>query len=148
MRSSASITAWRTSGAGEYHTAHGRTNAILMPHVIRYNAQRPTKFASFPKYEAFIADQRYAEIARMLGLPARTVEEGVNSLIHRIRELNRTLGIPEKFQDLGIDPADFEAKVDDLADRAFEDQCTTANPRLPLVSELAEIYRNAFYGRF
>lgn len=133
---------------GEYHTAHGRTNAILMPHVIRYNAQRPTKFASFPKYEAFIADQRYAEIARMLGLPARTVEEGVNSLIHRIRELNQTLGIPEKFQDLGIDPADFEAKVDDLADRAFEDQCTTANPRLPLVSELAEIYRNAFYGRF
>jgi len=133
---------------GEYHTAHGRTNAILMPHVIRYNAQRPTKFASFPKYEAFIADQRYAEIARMLGLPARTVEEGVDSLINRIRELNRTLGIPEKFQDLGIDPADFEAKVDYLADRAFEDQCTTANPRLPLVSELAEIYRNAFYGRF
>jgi len=133
---------------GEYHTAHGRTNAILMPHVIRYNAQRPTKFASFPKYEAFIADQRYAEIARMLGLPARTVEEGVNSLINRIREMNRTLGIPEKFQDLGIDPADFEAKVDYLADRAFEDQCTTANPRLPLVSELAEIYRNAFYGRF
>jgi acetaldehyde dehydrogenase/alcohol dehydrogenase len=133
---------------GEYHTAHGRTNAILMPHVIRYNAQRPTKFASFPKYEAFIADQRYAEIARMLGLPARTVEEGVNSLINRIREMNKTLGIPEKFQDLGIDPADFEAKVDYLADRAFEDQCTTANPRLPLVSELAEIYRNAFYGRF
>jgi len=133
---------------GEYHTAHGRTNAILMPHVIRYNAQRPTKFVSFPKYEAYIADQRYAEIARMLGLPARTVEEGVNSLINRIRELNRTLGIPEKFQDLGIDPADFEAKVDYLADRAFEDQCTTANPRLPLVSELAEIYRNAFYGRF
>jgi len=133
---------------GEYHTAHGRTNAILMPHVIRYNAQRPSKFVSFPKYEAYIADQRYAEIARMLGLPARTVEEGVNSLINRIRELNRTLGIPEKFQDLGIDPADFEAKVDYLADRAFEDQCTTANPRLPLVSELAEIYRNAFYGRF
>jgi len=72
----------------------------------------------------------------------------VDSLINRIRELNRTLGIPEKFQDLGIDPADFEAKVDYLADRAFEDQCTTANPRLPLVSELAEIYRNAFYGRF
>ena len=87
---------------GEYHTAHGRTNAILMPHVIRYNAQKPTKFTSFPKYDHFIADQRYAEIARMLGLPAKTTEEGVNSLIEAIRKLNKMLGIPEKFQDLGF----------------------------------------------
>ncbi|WP_127529602.1 bifunctional acetaldehyde-CoA/alcohol dehydrogenase [Paenibacillus kobensis] len=133
---------------GEYHTAHGRTNAILMPHVIRYNAQQPTKFTSFPKYDHFIADQRYAEIARMLGLPARTTEEGVRSLIEAVRKLNKVLGIPEKFQDLGFAPAQFEAKVDYLADRAFEDQCTTANPRMPLVKELAEVYRDAFYGRF
>lgn len=133
---------------GQYHTAHGRTNAILMPHIIRYNAQKPTKFASFPKYGHFVADQRYADIARMLGLPARTTEEGVNSLIEAIRKLNASLGIPEKFQDLGFDPADFEAKVDYLADRAFEDQCTTANPRMPLVAELADVYRNAFYGKF
>ncbi|MFF2888295.1 bifunctional acetaldehyde-CoA/alcohol dehydrogenase [Paenibacillus sp. NPDC057967] len=133
---------------GEYHTAHGRTNAILMPHVIRYNAQKPTKFASFPKYSHFVADERYAEIARMLGLPARTTAEGVNSLIEAIRKLNQALGIPEKFQELGVDPADFEAKVDYLADRAFEDQCTTANPRMPLVKELADVYRNAFYGNF
>ncbi|KIL41664.1 acetaldehyde dehydrogenase [Gordoniibacillus kamchatkensis] len=133
---------------GEYHTAHGRTNAILMPHVIRYNAQKPTKFASFPKYDHFVADLRYAEIARMLGLPARTTEEGVNSLIELVRKLNKSLGIPEKFQDLGFDPADFEAKVGALADRAFEDQCTTANPRMPLVTELADIYRKAFYGKF
>lgn len=133
---------------GQYHTAHGRTNAILMPHVIRYNAQKPTKFASFPKYNHFVADLRYAEIARMLGLPSRNTEEGVNSLIEAVRKLNQSLGIPEKFQDLGFDPADFEVKVDYLADRAFEDQCTTANPRMPLVSELAEVYRNAFYGKF
>ncbi|MGF9913964.1 bifunctional acetaldehyde-CoA/alcohol dehydrogenase [Paenibacillus ehimensis] len=133
---------------GEYHTAHGRTNAILMPHVIRYNAQKPTKFASFPKYNHFIADKRYAEIARVLGLPAKTTEEGVNSLIAAVRKLNQSLGIPERFQDLGFDPAEFEAKVDVLADRAFEDQCTTANPRLPLVTELADVYRNAFYGKF
>lgn len=133
---------------GEYHTAHGRTNAILMPHVIRYNASKPTKFASFPKYEAFIADKRYAEIARMLGLPARTTEEGVNSLINKIREMNRNLGIPEKFSDLGFDAPTFEARVDYLADRAFEDQCTTANPRMPLVTELADVYRNTFYGKF
>ena len=133
---------------GQYHTAHGRTNAILMPHVIRYNAQKPTKFASFPKYDHYVADKRYAEIARMLGLPAATTEEGVNSLIEAIRKLNRSLGIPETFRELGFDDKDFEAKVDHLADRAFEDQCTTANPRMPLVTELADVYRNAFYGNF
>ncbi|MGQ3477585.1 bifunctional acetaldehyde-CoA/alcohol dehydrogenase [Paenibacillus sp. TY11] len=133
---------------GQYHTAHGRTNAILMPHVIRYNAKKPTKFASFPKYSHFVADERYAEIARILGLPARTTEEGVNSLIDAIRKMNKTLGIEESFQQIGFDAKDFEAHVDYLADRAFEDQCTTANPKLPLVTELADVYRNAFYGRF
>ncbi|WPP43010.1 bifunctional acetaldehyde-CoA/alcohol dehydrogenase [Paenibacillus hunanensis] len=133
---------------GQYHTAHGRTNAILMPHVIRYNAKKPTKFSSFPKYSHFIADERYAEIARILGLPARTTEEGVNSLVNAIRDLNRKLGIPETFQELGFDAKDFESRVDYLADRAFEDQCTTANPKMPLVTELADVYRNAFYGRF
>ncbi|KGE19805.1 bifunctional acetaldehyde-CoA/alcohol dehydrogenase [Paenibacillus wynnii] len=133
---------------GEYHTAHGRTNAILLPHVIRYNAHKPSKFASFPKYRYFIADERYADIAKMLGMPASTTEEGVNSLIIAIRKLNQSLDIPEKFQDLGFNPTDFESKVDFLADLAFEDQCTTANPQMPLVIELAEIYRNAFYGRF
>jgi acetaldehyde dehydrogenase / alcohol dehydrogenase len=132
----------------EFHTSHGRTNAILMPHVIRYNGQKPTKFASFPKYGHFVADQRYAEIARMLGLPAKTTEEGVNSLVNAVRKLSKALDIPEKFQDLGIPVNEFEAKVEYLADRAFEDQCTTANPRMPLVSELAELYRKAFYGRF
>lgn len=133
---------------GQYHTAHGRTNAILMPHVIRYNAKKPTKFASFPKYSHFVADERYAEIARILGLPARTTEEGVNSLIKAIRDLNKKLGIEESFQEIGFDAKDFESRVDYLADRAFEDQCTTANPKLPLVTELADVYRNAFYGKF
>jgi acetaldehyde dehydrogenase/alcohol dehydrogenase len=132
----------------EFHTSHGRTNAILMPHVIRYNAKRPTKFASFPKYDHFRADERYAEIARMLGLPARSTEQGVTSLINAIRELNRALGIPETFEAMGINSAAFEAKADYLADRAFEDQCTTANPRMPLVTELADLYRKAFYGQF
>lgn len=132
----------------QYHTAHGRTNAILMPHVIRYNSKKPTKFASFPKYSHFVADERYAEIARIIGLPAKTTEEGINSLINWIRDMNKQLGIPESFQALGFDAKDFESRVDYLADRAFEDQCTTANPKLPLVTELADVYRNAFYGRF
>ena len=72
----------------------------------------------------------------------------MNSLIEAIRRLNRSLGIPESFRELGFDDKDFEARVDHLADRAFEDQCTTANPRMPLVTELADVYRNAFYGNF
>lgn len=132
----------------QFHTSHGRTNAVLLPHVIKYNAQKPTKFMSFPKYSHFIADERYAEIARVLGLPARTTEEGVNSLIEAIRDLNRSVGMKESFQEMGVNQNEFDSVVDYLADRAFEDQCTTANPRLPLVTELADVYRKAYYGIF
>lgn len=130
----------------EFHIAHGRSNTILMPHVIRYNAAKPKKFTAFPKYESFVADQRYAEIARILGLPSRTTEEGVESLVQAIIQLAKEMDIPMSIEANGVDKDEFEAKVDLLADRAFEDQCTTANPKLPLVSELAEIYRLAFKG--
>ncbi|WP_112179567.1 MULTISPECIES: bifunctional acetaldehyde-CoA/alcohol dehydrogenase [Paraliobacillus] len=130
----------------EFHIAHGRANAILMPHVIRYNAKKPTKFVSFPKYTNFVADQRYADIARVLGLPATTTEEGVESLVQAIYKLAKDLNIPMSIAENGVDKKAFEAKVDYLADRAFEDQCTTANPKLPLVTELAEVYRNTFKG--
>jgi acetaldehyde dehydrogenase/alcohol dehydrogenase len=130
----------------EFHIAHGRANTILMPHVIRYNATKPKKFTAFPKYEKFIADQRYAEIARALGLPARTTEEGVESLIQAVIKLAKELEIPMSIEANGVKKAEFEKKVDWLAERAFEDQCTTANPKLPLVTELADIYREAFKG--
>lgn len=130
----------------EFGIAHGRANAILMPHVIRYNAQKPSKFVSFPKYEHFIADERYAEIARHLGLKANTTAEGVESLVNAIFDLAKKLNIPMSIRENGVEKKDFEAKVDYLADKAFEDQCTTANPKLPLVTELAEVYRNAFKG--
>ncbi|WP_335872854.1 bifunctional acetaldehyde-CoA/alcohol dehydrogenase [Bacillus sp. 2205SS5-2] len=130
----------------EFHIAHGRSNTILMPHVIRYNAEKPKKFTAFPKYEHFKADVRYAEIARMLGLPARTTEEGVESLIKAVIDLSKELNIPMSIEANGVTKEDFENVVDVLADRAFEDQCTTANPKLPLVTELAEIYRAAFKG--
>ncbi|WP_062353132.1 bifunctional acetaldehyde-CoA/alcohol dehydrogenase [Bacillus kwashiorkori] len=129
---------------GAFHIAHGRANAVLMPHVIRYNAQKPKKFATFPKYEHFIADERYAEIAKILGLPARTTEEGVESLIRAIEDLAKDLNVPMSLEENGIDKQEFENKVVELADLAFEDQCTTANPKLPLVSELEAIYRNAY----
>ncbi|MCL7748274.1 bifunctional acetaldehyde-CoA/alcohol dehydrogenase [Halalkalibacter alkaliphilus] len=130
----------------EFHIAHGRSNTILMPHVIRYNAKKPTKFAAFPKYEHFVADKRYAEIARILGLPAATTEEGVESLVQAIIKLAKEMDIPMSIKENGVNEKEFESKVDYLAERAFEDQCTTANPKLPLVSELAEVYRLAYKG--
>lgn len=130
----------------EFHIPHGRANAILLPHVIRYNATKPSKFVSFPKYERFIADEKYAEIARFLGLPSSTVNEGVTSLIHAVKSLMQKLNMPFSIQECGVPEKEFEAKVEWLADKAFEDQCTTANPRLPLVSELANIYRQAYRG--
>ena len=131
----------------EFHMAHGRLNAILLPYVIKYNATRPTKFVSFPKYEYFIADKKYADISRKMNFKARTNEEGVNSLIEEIKKLNADLEIPNCFKDAGIDEKEFLNKVDMLADRAFEDQCTTANPRLPLVSELKQILLDSYYGK-
>jgi acetaldehyde dehydrogenase/alcohol dehydrogenase len=131
----------------EFHLPHGRINAILLPYVIRYNSQMPTKFVSFPKYEYFVADQKYADLSRRMNFPAYTNEEGVNSLIEEIKKLNNDLNIPKSFKDAGIDEQEFLAKVDMLADRAFEDQCTTANPRLPLVSELKQILLDSYYGK-
>lgn len=130
----------------EFHLAHGRINAILLPYVIRYNSKMPTKFVSFPKYEYFIADKKYADLARRMNFPAFTNEEGVWSLIHEIQKLNEDLGIEKSFKEAGIDEQEFLSKVDMLADRAFEDQCTTANPRVPLVSELKQILIDSYYG--
>ncbi len=129
-----------------YHLPHGRLNAILLPYVVKYNSEEPTKFVSFPKYEYFIADEKYATIAKKIGLKADTKEEGVQSLIKEIQELNEYLNIPKSLQEAGIDEKDFFENIDTLADRAFEDQCTTANPRLPLIPELKQILTDAYYG--
>ena len=130
----------------EFHLPHGRINAILLPYVVRYNSTKPTKFVSFPKYEYFIADQKYYEMAKKVGLKAKTVEEGISSLIEKIKEMNEHMNIPKSFKDAGIDEQEFLSKVDMLADRAFEDQCTTANPRVPLVSEIKQILLDSYYG--
>ena len=131
----------------EFHLPHGRINAILLPYVVRYNSSKPTKFVSWPKYEYFIADRKYSEMAKKMGFKADTVEEGVNSLIEEIKKLNEELNIPKSFKEAGISEDEFLAKVDILADRAFEDQCTTANPRVPLVSEIKQILLDSYYGR-
>ena len=131
---------------GEFHIPHGRANAIVLPYVIAYNAKKPSKFVSFPKYEYFIADEKYAKLAKMLGLKAKDTQEGVHSLIEAIKELMVKLEMPKSIKECGIDEKEFLSKVDELSDRAFEDQCTTVNPRLPLVSEIKQILIDAYYG--
>ena len=131
---------------GEFHIPHGKANAIILPYVIKYNSQKPTKFVSFPKYEYFIADKKYANLARKLGLKADTTENGVNSLIKAIQELNASINEPKSLQEAGIDEKEFLSKLDDLADKAFYDQCTSANPRVPLIPEIKQIMIDAYYG--
>ncbi|MDA2627192.1 bifunctional acetaldehyde-CoA/alcohol dehydrogenase [Bacillus cereus] len=130
----------------EFHIPHGRANAILMPHVIRYNAIKPRKHALFPKYEHFVADERYAYIARTLGLSASTVEEGVESLVQAIISLGKELNINMSIAGQGVKQEAFDNVLDVLSERAFEDQCTPANPKLPLISELKEVYKQAYKG--
>jgi acetaldehyde dehydrogenase/alcohol dehydrogenase len=129
---------------GKFHIPHGRANAILLPYVIAYNAKKPTKFAAFPQYEYPIANRRYAEIARFLGLPAATTEEGVQSLIKAIQDLMTELKVPHTLRENGVDPRQFEQELRSMADIAFNDQCTGANPRMPLVAEIEAVYREAF----
>ena len=123
---------------------HGRANAVLLPHVIEYNASRPTKFASFPNYERFIADEKYARIAAAIGVAGAGVAESVANLIAAVRELLETVGVPGSIKDLGVEREAFMLQVLDMAYIAFDDQCTGANPRYPLVRELEGIYRRAY----
>ena len=132
----------------EFHLPHGRINAILLPYVIRYNGvDDPTKFVSFPKYEYYVAKHKYAEISRRMNFPAYTDDEGLESLVREVDKLRADVGIPKSFKEAGIDENEFLAKVDMLADRAFEDQCTSANPRVPLVSEIKQIMLDSYYGK-
>lgn len=129
---------------GEFHIAHGRANAILLPHVIRFNSQVPGKITIFPKYKYYIAHKKYAEIASSIGLSFKTPEEGVEKLIHSITDLLKKLDIPTSISQTGIKKEEFESKVKKLAQEAFQDQTTTTNPRMPLIEELEHIYRSAF----
>jgi len=131
---------------GEFHIPHGRANAVLLPHVIAYNAQKPEKFPIFPKYSEFVADYRYAQISHHLRLGGSTREEEISALVEAVWKLMETLNIPTSIKACGVNEKEFFKKLPALAERAFEDQCTTANPRYPLISDLEEIYRKAYYG--
>jgi acetaldehyde dehydrogenase / alcohol dehydrogenase len=130
----------------EFNIAHGRANAIFLPHVIRFNAKKPTKFTPFAGYDHFIAGERYAELAKMLGLPARNTEEGVESLSRAIIQLAGELDMPMSIEECGINQEEFESKISMLALTAFNDPDTNVNPKRPLMRELAELLHQAFKG--
>ena len=127
-----------------FHIPHGRANAILLPYVIEYNSQIPSKFTAFPKYKSFISDKKYCEIAKMLGLKTDTVEEGVKHLIEAIKKLMKELNEPMSIKECGIERDEYFSAIKKLSLEAFDDQCTSANPRLPLVSEIEEIYMKIY----
>ncbi|MBM7820690.1 acetaldehyde dehydrogenase/alcohol dehydrogenase [Cellulosimicrobium cellulans] len=129
-----------------FHLVHGRTNAVLLPHVIRYNGQVPTKLTSWPKYERYVAPERFQEIAKHLGLPASTPEEGVESYAKAVEELRAKVGIESTFAAQGVDETAFLSRLDDLALRSFEDQCAPANPRMPVLEDMRDILVAAYRG--
>ncbi|MDT2603925.1 bifunctional acetaldehyde-CoA/alcohol dehydrogenase [Enterococcus dongliensis] len=129
---------------GEYGIPHGRTNAILLPHIIRYNAKDPQKHAMFPKYDYFRADTDYADVAKFLGLQGNTTEELVESLVTAVYKLGVSVGIEMNLKAQGVTQEKLDSTVDRMAELAYEDQCTTANPKEPLISELKEIILTAY----
>lgn len=132
---------------GIHHTVHGRTNSILLPHIIMYNGTKPNKMATWPKYNHYKADERYQEIAQALGLPAATPKEGVRSFAKAVYDLAKELGMPTSFRELGVDEKAFGDSIHEIAMLAYEDQCSPANPRLPLVADMEQILRDAYEGK-
>lgn len=131
---------------GEYGIPHGRTNAILLPHIIRYNAKDPSKHAMFPKYDYFRADTDYADIAKFLGLKGNTTAELVEALATAAADLGKSVGIDMNLKAQGVSQETLDTTVDRMAELAYEDQCTTANPKEPLISELKQIILDAYVG--
>ena len=134
----------------EFHIPHGLANALLIGNVIRYNANdNPTKQTAFSQYDRPQARRRYGEIADHLGLtqPGDRTAQKIEKLLAWLDEMKVQLGIPASIREAGVQEADFLAKVDKLAEDAFDDQCTGANPRYPLIAELKQIMLDTFYGR-
>ena len=130
-----------------HHLPHGVANALMINEVLRFNAAEvPVKMGTFSQYDHPHTLARYAEVADFLKLGGCTDEEKLENLIRAIEELKEKVGIKKTIRDYGIDEADFLARLDDMVEQAFDDQCTGANPRYPLMSEIKQMYLNAYYG--
>ena len=131
-----------------HHLPHGLANALLINEAIRYNcAEAPTKMGTFPQYDHPKATERYAQVADALGLKGKSNEEKVQSLITAIEELKTKIGIKPTIRDYVADEKDFLARLDDMTEQAFDDQCTGANPHYPLMAEIKQMYLNTYYGK-
>ena len=130
-----------------HHLAHGLANALLISEVIKFNSsETPTKMGTFPQYDHPHTLMRYVEIADYLNLGGETNEEKVQNLINKIDELKEQIGIKKTIKDYGVDEKEFLSSLDEMSEQAFDDQCTGSNPRYPLISEIKEMYLNAYYG--
>ncbi|MBE5934428.1 MAG: bifunctional acetaldehyde-CoA/alcohol dehydrogenase [Lachnospiraceae bacterium] len=131
-----------------HHLPHGVANALMIEEVIRFNAdEKPVKMGTFSQYDHPHTLARYAEVADYLGLGGKTNEEKLENLIKAINDLKEKVGIKKTIKDYDIDEKDFLDRLDDMVEQAFDDQCTGANPRYPLMSELKQMYLNAYYGK-
>lgn len=131
-----------------HHIAHGIANALLIEEVLRYNAcEAPTKMGTFPQYDHPHTLQRYAQIADALGLGGANDDEKLDNLITAVHNLKMRVGIKETIRDYGVEEEKFLETLDEMAENAFDDQCTGANPRYPLISEIKQMYLNAYYGK-
>ena len=130
-----------------HHIPHGIANALMIEEVLRFNAEEvPTKMGTFPQYDHPHTLRRYAEVAEALNLGGNTDEEKLENLINAINELKEKIGIKKTIKDYEIDEGKFLATLDEMTEQAFDDQCTGANPRLPLLEEIKQMYLNAYYG--
>ncbi|MEG2709888.1 MAG: bifunctional acetaldehyde-CoA/alcohol dehydrogenase [Clostridia bacterium] len=130
-----------------HHLPHGIANALMLDEVLRFNAcEVPTKMGTFSQYDHPHTLSRYAEIAQSVGITQGTDEEKLNAFIEKLDELKGAIGIKKTIRDYGVDEQDFLARLDEMTEQAFDDQCTGANPRYPLMREIKQMYLNAYYG--
>ena len=130
----------------EFHTIHGQTCAILLPHVIKYNGTQPTKLSVWPKYEEYDCDQRYLNICKVVGIPANTPEEATKALSDAVMNLGKEIGIDMNFQSVIPDEENYMSHLEELGYLAYEDQCTPCNPREPMVADMIQIMKDAYKG--
>lgn len=130
-----------------HHLPHGVANALMINYVLRFNAEEvPPKMGTFPQYDHPHTLRRYAEVAESLGIGGKDDQESLENLINAIEELKEKIGIKKTIKDYGIKEEDFLATLDEMTQQAFDDQCTGANPRYPLMSEIKDMYLKAYYG--
>ena len=130
----------------EFHTVHGRTCGTLLPYVIRYNGTKPEKPGLWPKYQYYNADERYAQLAHAIGLKFNTVQEGVEKFAKAVHDLGIEVGMAMNFKSQNVDKKEWEESLEKLAYLSYEDQCSPANPRVPMIKDMIELMRAAYEG--